>query len=799
MVATVLGAGTMGAQIAAHLANAGIATHLLDIVPKGVPDGAPAKLRNGQALGALKVMAKGKPPPFMDPRFSARIRPGNLQDDLEKAVAKSDLVIEAVVERLDIKRDLFAKVAAAAPAHAVLATNTSGLPVTEIAQELPAGARERVVGMHFFNPPRYMTLLEVVPGAHTSDAVVQALTRFGERVLGKGTVLCRDTPNFIANRIGTAEMALGFAAAENGYTVEEIDLLNGPLMGRPKTGTCRLGDLVGIDIAAHVTKNLAAATSDDPADANYDELRGSLKIPAYMEQMLEKGLLGDKTGKGFYRKTRDAKGKRVIESLDLQSLEYRGRQEPAFAELAPVAKIPKLEERAAAALRVEGRAGDFLRQLYLALWNYAANRVGKICETPKQIDDAMCWGYGWKLGPFALWDAVGLAWSVEQMRSAGLEPAPAVLELLEKEGDDARWYGRGDGGRNVYVPGEGRQTLGTPAGALLLDDRRGLPEIHTTATAGLIDLGDGVACLEFRSKMNIFDEGVIEMIEQAVPKLIESGNFQGLVVGNQGDQFSAGADLTRLLAWAEAGDWKAIETAVARFQDMLMGLRHAAVPVVSAPHSLCLGGGAELTLSCAAAEPHAELYMGLVEAGVGLLPAGGGLKELVRRAAQWASAVPDGDPYPHLRRSFEVVGGAKTSSSAHDAKNLGLLSPETRVTFSRGRVLAAAKARALSLAAAGWEAPDRNEPIPVVGAPRGSSFEFGATLFQWGGYISEHDALIGRKIAHVLSGGMAVAASTVTAQDLLDLEREAFVSLCGEEKTRARLAHTLKTGKPLRN
>lgn len=801
LVATVLGAGTMGAQIAAHLANAGIRTFLLDIVPKGVPAEAPAKLRNALGLGAMKVMAKAKPAPFTDKRYAGRITVGNFDDDLERAVAASDLVIEAVVERLDIKQSLFGKVVAAAKPDAILASNTSGIAIGSIADGLPEDARKRLVGMHFFNPPRYMHLLEVVPSAHTAPEVVAELSAFSDRVLGKGVVLCRDTPNFIGNRVGIAEMLLSFKATTDfGLTVEEVDLLNGPLMGRPRTGSYRLGDMVGLDVVGHVVRNLQTALSGQKGEPGYDELYELMVVPPVLEQMFERKMLGDKTRGGFYKKSRDAKGKRVIRALDFESLEYRDKRPPNLPELAEAGQIGKLEDRVAAALRVEGRAGDFLRRVYLTLMNYSANRVGEICDTPRQIDDAMCWGYGWKLGPFGLWDAVGLQWGIDQIRKLGMEPAKAALELLEKHGPNATWYGSGEAGPTVFIPGTGVTPIPVPEGMLLLQNPATRKVLASNKSASLLDLGDGIACVEFHCrKMNVLNDGVMEMLGQALPTLEKTGGFRGLVIGNQADNFCAGADLRGILKWSTEKDFDALTQAVATLQNLLMDLRHAPIPVVVAAQGMALGGGVEVALHGDAIQASSELYMGLVEAGVGLLPAGGGLKELCRRASAWAAQVPGTDPYPFIRRAFDCVGGGKVSSSAAEARAFGFLAGSDRITGHKNRVVADAKQVAIGLAEAGYVPPDRNELIDVIGEPQGVSFLLGAKMFAWGGYISEHDHLIGKKIAHVLSGGMTPTATKVTAQRLLDLEREAFVSLAGEEKTRARIEHMLKTGKPLRN
>jgi 3-hydroxyacyl-CoA dehydrogenase len=804
LVATVLGAGTMGAQIAAHLVNAGIRTHLLDVVPKGVAADAPPAARNAVAAGAVAKMIKGKPAPFMDPSFAARIAVGNLEDDLEARVAKSDLVIEAVIERLDIKKPLFARIGEAAPPHAILATNTSGLPIGDITADLPEGVRRRVVGMHWFNPPRYMHLLEIVRGEHTDPAVADALGDFSDRVLGKGVVDCRDTPNFIGNRIGVAEMMLtNRATFEGGYTVEEVDLLNAKLVGRPKTGSFRLGDLVGIDVAALVIGNLAKATTSDPSSSRYDEMHALMVVPPIYEKMFEKNMKGDKTGQGFYKKTskRDAAGRPEILTLDLQTLEYRPRIEPKFPELAKVEKIKNLEERIAAALRAEGRAGDFLRKVYLPLFNYAARRLGEIADGPQPIDDAMRWGYGWSIGPFAMWDAAGVAWGVAELEKMGVEVAPAAKALVEAKGEHARWYGGDAAEPTQWLPADsGYAVVPRRPGMIILESKKAAGAvIEKNEHATLVDLGDGVACVEFHSKMNSLNANIVGMLRDAVPMLQQKGGFVGLVVGNDAPHFSAGADAFSILALAGQGKWKELEKVVDEFQQAMMSLRHGPMPVVAAPHGMTLGGGCECSMSCAAIVAHAELYMGLVEAGIGLVPAGGGLKEIVRRGSEWAGQVEGGDAYPWIRRGFEVAGQAKVSTSAHEARGMGFLRPGDGIAFHKDRVIAEAKRRVLALAVGDWMPPDRNEAITVIGKGAGASFMLGAQLFQWSGYASEHDKLIGEKIAYVLQGGDRPARATVTAQDLLDLEREAFVSLCGEQKTKDRIAHTLSTGKPLRN
>ncbi len=797
---TVLGAGTMGAAIAGHLAGAGCKTFLLDIVPQGVPADAGRAKRSAVAMGALKALTKAKPPALMSQAVLAKITPGNLEDDLDRAVAVSDLVIEAVVERLDVKRELFTRVAKVASPTTVLATNTSGIPISAITRELPQNARGRLLGLHFFNPPRWMHLLEVIPGPETDSAVLADASNFCDRVLGKGVVDCRDTPNFIGNRIGIAEMLLTFEATREGnYTIEEVDFLNGPLMGRPKTGSYRLGDMVGLDVVGHVVRNLEETLSDDPNSQNYDPLFPLMKVPGLIAKMIENKQLGDKTRRGFYQKTTDEKGKTKILSLDLKTHEYRERKEPDFPELARLSKLVGFPDRVGEALRSEGRGGEFLRKVYLSLFNYAAALVGKICESPKQIDDAMCWGYGWKLGPFALMDAAGVKWAADAIKQAGLEPASALVELLSKEGDEARWYGPDVAAPTVWIPTQGRETIRLPDGVISLErlvaDGK---EITSNSSAGLIDLGDGIACLEFRSKANILDEGVVSMIGDA-PELLARQGFRGLVVGNQSDHFCRGANLMQIAGWIVQKDWKSIEMAVKALQDNFMKLRHGPIPVVAAPIGQTLGGGTEVTLHCAEIQAGADLFLGLVEVAVGLLPAAGGLKEIARRGSAWASQVPEASPYHWVRRGFEAVATAKVSTSAYEARENGFLLPSDGVTFNKSRVIADAKKRCLGLAEKGWVPPDRNEPIDVIGAPGGANLMMGVKQFGWGGYATEYDQVIGRKIVHVLTGGMLAEAGKVTAQQLLDLELEAFVSLTGEQKTFERIKHMLETKKPLRN
>ena len=795
LVATVLGAGTMGAGIAAHLANAGIRTYLLDIVPRGVEADAPKAARNKLALGALKALPKAKPPALMHKDFVARITAGNFEDDLATAVGQSDIVIEAIVERLDIKQSVFKQVAAAAQDHTILATNTSGIPIGDIAQALPQAARERLLGLHFFNPPRWMHLLEVIPSKYTAQRYVDDVARFSDRVLGKGVVLCRDTPNFIGNRIGIGEMLLTFATtAEGKYTIEEVDTLNSKPIGRPKTGSYRLGDMVGLDVAGHVIRNLREALSGDPAADNYDPLYEKMQISPALQTLLDNNWLGDKSGQGFYKKSKDEQGKRVILSFDLETQEYRPRIEPSFPELKGVRG--SASSMVHKAMRLEGRAGDFYRKVYLPLFNYSATLTGKICDTPKQIDDAMKWGYGWGMGPFELMDAAGPAWCAAQMREMGIEPAPAITKLLA-QGEDATWY-KGRPGKQQVFDGATYVDVPVPAGMLILEAHKPEGEIHSNSSAALIDIGDGIALLEFRSKANVLDEGVVKLMAEA-PDLLTERGFVGMVIGSQDDHFCRGANLLQIGMAAMQKKWDELDLAVNTLQQTLMNLRHGSLPVVVAPYGQTLGGGCEVSLHADHIQAGADLFMGLVEIAVGVLPAGGGMKEIARRASAYAGQIPGGDVFNWVRRGFEAAATGNVSMSAFEARSTGWLRPGDGITFHKQRVVADAKRAALSLAAGNYMPPDRNEPIQVMGAPGGANLMLGIHEFGWGGFASEHDQLIGSKMIHVLSGGMKPIAGTVTAQQLLDLEREAFLSLCGTQKTVERIQYMLDKRKPLRN
>ncbi|HXS16365.1 MAG TPA: 3-hydroxyacyl-CoA dehydrogenase NAD-binding domain-containing protein, partial [Polyangiaceae bacterium] len=594
ITATVLGAGTMGAGIAAHLAAAGCTVHLLDIVPAGAA-GRPES-RSQIAQKALKALGQARPPALMGAQVAERILPGNLDDHLDKAVAASDLVIEAVVERLDVKVELFQRVAQHAAPHTILASNTSGISIDAIAAGLPSAAQSRFLGLHFFNPPRWMYLLEVIPGEKTAPSVVAQAAQFCDRVLGKGIVLCRDTPNFIGNRIGIAEMLLTFAAtAKYGLTIEQVDFLNGPLLGRPKTGSYRLGDLVGIDVVGHVIDNLQRGLSGDPKSPHFDPLYAQMVVPDVVARLIKDKRLGDKTGAGFYKKERAAGGQSTILSLDLNTFEYRARLEPSFPELEQQQKLLELPARVGEVLRGTGQGSAFLRDVMLPLINYSAYLAGTICATAAEIDEAMKWGYGWQLGPFEILDAAGVPWVCEQLRASNQDVAQLLLELEAQHGS----VYRSEGGQvDVFVQGHGLTKRALPSGVILLDQLGKGAVIHENRTARLVDLGDGVACLEFRSKANILDDGVVQLITQAPQLLVDKG-YLGMVLGNQAEHFCRGANLMHIAGLIGRKDFAGVEHAIRALQDAYMNLRHGPIPVVAAPIGQTLGGGTEACLHCA--------------------------------------------------------------------------------------------------------------------------------------------------------------------------------------------------------
>jgi len=797
--AAVLGAGTMGSRIAAHMANAGIPVLLLDMVP--AEDGDRSRL----AKGALEALGNAKPAAFYDAALVGLVSTGNFEDDLAK-LAGCDWVIEAVAENLAIKTALLGRVVPHLAPQAILTTNTSGLPVKEIAAGLPEGIRKRFFGTHFFNPPRYMKLLEIIPTAETDAALVAGFSAFADRNLGKQVVRANDTPNFIANRIGVAVM---FTAAslmlEQGLTIEDVDALTGSAIGWPRTGTFRLADMVGIDVLAHVAANF-------PAGAAHGGLSEVLR------EMMQRGWLGDKAGQGFYQKSRGVDGKEVRQVLDLVSFEYRPAGKAALPALEMAKNAATVGERLKLLLAGDpgkDKAARFLWPFLSTLWNYAADRIGEVAADAVSIDRAMKAGFNWELGPFEMWDAAGVRETVGRMRALGLPVRRAAEELLDagSDGTHVSWYSP-DGPQCYNPTTKVWETIPKQAGhARVADFRRSNGVVKTNPGASLIDMGDGIGCIELHSLKNAIGGDVLSMISSVLkPDSDAVKNFAGFVIASDRENFSVGANLMQLLMAAQEGEWDEVAAVIHAFQQMTAAIKFCPRPVVAAPFGLTLGGGAEICLHAARRQPHAELYIGLVEAGVGLIPAGGGTKEMLLRAMDQAVALVSPDPKDPpsrfaqsaefrsgLKKVFEGIALAKVSTSAAEARPLNMLAVSDRITLNRERLLLDAKAQAAALAEAGYVAPQPRTQIPAPGTAALALLETGVFMMGEAGFASEHDQKVARWAAYILAGGRVTAGSLVSEQYLLDLELEAFLSLCGERKTQDRIAFTLKTGKPLRN
>ena len=803
--ATVLGAGAMGSRIAAHLANAGIPTLLLDLVPE-------AKNAEPLAKAALGALTKAKPAAFYESSQAVLITPGNFDDDLPK-LANCDWVIEAVAENLAIKTALLNRVVPHLAPTALLTTNTSGLPIKQIAAGLTttgAWKTSRFFGTHFFNPPRYMRLLEVIPTAETDPAVVAAFTAFADRNLGKQVVQANDTPNFIANRIGISVL---FSAAalmlDQKLTIEEVDALTGQAIGFPRTGTFRLADLVGIDIFAHVAANFPEGVKQ----------RGFAPI---LEEMLKRGWLGDKTSQGFYKKVKapegpDKTGKDQRMVLDLSTFEYRPWEKPALPALEMAKNAASLPEKLRLLLAndpAKDKAAAFLWPFLAALWKDAADRIGEVAGDAASIDSAMRAGFNWELGPFEMWDAAAVASTVSRLKALSL-PVSEHLEALLAAGHST-WYARdGVNGPLLCFQPE-KKTLepvaAIPGHARIADFRRSNGVVRSNPGASLIDLGDGIGCIELHSLKNAIGGDVLALVSAVLrPDSDAVRDFAGFVIASDRENFSVGANLMQLLLAAQEAEWEELGSVIHGFQQMTAAIKFCPRPVVAAPFGMTLGGGAEISLHAARRQAHAETYIGLVEAGVGLIPAGGGTKEMLLKAIDAAAAFAPPDPRDPpsrfaqsadmataLRRSFETIALAKVSTSAAEARSLGLLSPADSITPNRERLLLDAKTLAVSLGETGY-APPQPRMIPAPGASALALLETGAFLMGEAGYASEHDQKIARWVAYILAGGRVTAGTLVSEQYILDLEREAFLSLCGEPKTQERIAFTLKTGKPLRN
>ncbi len=794
----ILGAGTMGARIAAHFANAGVPSYLLDIVP---PD-ADAPARSKVAAAGLEAAKKSKPAAFFEPSLARLVTVGNFEDDLGK-LSEVNWIIEAVVENLDIKRALLKRVEAARKPGTIITTNTSGLPVAKIAEGFSDDFRRCWFGTHFFNPPRYMRLLEIIPTPETDRTVLDAVTWFADVRLGKGVVVAKDTPNFIANRIGTfSVLNVMRLMQEMDLSVEEVDALTGQVVGWPKSATFRTIDLVGLDILGHVVSNME--------EADGGRGRPPHTLPDFYKQMLERKWLGDKTRGGFYKKAKD--DERL--ALDWKTLEYHPRQKPRFPALEMAKNIEDTGARVRMLLGLDGqpqkgdKVGAFLWPVLADLWTYSANRIPEISDTIVEIDRAMRLGFNWELGPFELWDAAGVDATVARMKKEG-RPIAANVEKLLASGKKS-WYAdepKAASGRAYFdLASAAYKPVQVPPGVWSVTvAKKSNGVVKKNSGASLIDLGDGVACIEFHSKMNSLGGDIISLITQTLKPGGLGDNFDAFVITNDATNFSVGANLMLLLMSVQEEEWDDVDLMIRQFQGMTQAIKFSPKPVVVAPFGLTLGGGTEISLHAAARQSHAELYMGLVEVGVGLLPGGGGCKEMLLRAVDTAATIRPGgrgesvELMEAMKRAFETIATAKVATSAHEARGLGFLAESDGITMNRERVLADAKTRALELVRTGYEPPMPRTDIPAPGENILAALKLGVHLMRQGEYITEYEVKLGTKVAEVLCGGNVTSGTPISEQYFLDLEREAFKSLCGERKTQERIQYTLKTGKTLRN
>ena len=792
----------MGARIAAHLANAGIPCYLLDIVPpelnseatrKGLTLESPA-VRNRIVLAGLDAAKKSRPAAFFTPETAQLITAGNLEDNLAWC-GEADWIIEAVAENLEIKRKLFERVETVRKPGTIVTTNTSGLPIRLIAEGRSADFEEHWAGTHFFNPPRYMKLVELIPGPKTRPEALDLLREFCDLRLGKGVVVAKDTPNFIANRIGTFSMLNVLRQMQAlDMTVEEVDACTGPAIGQPKSATFRTADIVGLDVLVHVVRNIYENIPDD-------ESREMYRVPTLVEEMMKRGMLGEKTGGGFYKRMKKD-GEPEILALDWHTMEYRPRQRAKFGSIEAGKAIEDTRQRMRMLTgpALEGKAGDKANQL---LWTtlsetclYAARRLPEVADSILDVDRAMRWGFAWELGPFEIWDTIGAERMAQKLKLLGKTMPPVVNALLAS--GKKSFYETARGQTSYFdVASQGHKPLEQPAGIIVLKSLREQSKVvQSNSGASLVDLGDGVVCCEFHAKMNAIGADIVAMLHAGVKRL--RTDFDAMVIANQAQNFSVGANLMLLLVSAQEQEWEEIHDAVRQFQNVNLAVKYAPRPVVAAPQGMALGGGCEISLHAARIHAAAEAYIGLVETGVGLIPAGGGSKEMMIRANEHAAGGEDLDLFHAMKPVFENIAMAKVGTSAEECRALGYLRPSDLVSMNRDRLVADAKETALAMFRAGYHPPAPAQ-IRVLGEEMLAAAKLAIHQMLRGGYISDYDALVGRKLANVLAGGALSASQTVSEQYVLDLEREAFVSLCGERKTQERIAHTLKTGKPLRN
>lgn len=791
----VLGSGIMGSRIACHFANIGVNVLLLDIVPRELSDEEKKKgltmddnaVRNRIVNQAFDSAVKSKPAPLYNKAFASRITLGNFEDDMEK-IADCDWTIEVVVENLEIKKKVFDQVEQHRKPGTLITSNTSGIPIHLMLDGRSDDFQKHFCGTHFFNPPRYLKLLEIIPTPKTDQSIVDFLMNYGDLYLGKTTVLCKDTPAFIANRVGIYAILKVIETMQKlDLNVDEIDKLTGPVIGRPKSATFRTSDVVGLDTLIKVANNLYAGLPDD-------EGRDTFKLPKVVGKLEENNWLGDKTGQGFYKKTKDDNGKTQILTLDLETLEYKPKSKPKFATLEATKPIEILKDRFKPLFAGKDKAGEFYRDSFYALFKYVTNRIPEIADELYKIDDAICAGFGWEMGPFETWDAVGVKETVKKMEEMGYKPNQWVYDMLDAGFET--FYTAKDGIRHYYdIESKSYKAVPGAEEYIILDNIRENKVVWSNSGATIFDLGDGVLNVEFHTKMNTLGGEVVEGINKAID--MAEKDYRGLVIGNQGAQFSAGANLGMVFMYAIEQEYDEIDFMIRHFQNTMMRVRYSSVPVVVAPHGLTLGGGCEMSMHADVIQAAAETYIGLVEVGVGLIPGGGGTKELTKRVSD---RFESGDVELNaLQNAFMNIATAKVATSAHEAMDMNIIRSVDRISVNKDRQIADAKATVLELADAGYTKPIQATNIRVQGKTGMALVMAGVNGMKMGNYASEHDAKIAQKIGYVMCGGDLSYPQEVSEQYLLDLEREAFLSLTGEKKTLERIQSILTTGKPLRN
>jgi len=792
----IVGSGIMGSGIACHFANIGVEVLLLDIIPRELNDKEKAKglslkdsvVRNRLVNEALKTSLKSKPSPIYSQKFADRIETGNIEDDLHK-IKEVDWIMEVVVERLDIKQQVFEKIEKYRTPGTLITSNTSGIPIKFMNEGRSEDFQKHFAVTHFFNPPRYLKLFEVVPGPKCIQEVTDFLMMYGDKFLGKTSVLAKDTPAFIGNRIGIfGIMSLFHVVKEMGLTIEEVDKLTGPVIGRPKSATFRTIDVVGLDTLVHTANGVKDNCPND-------EMRDQFVIPDYVNTMMENKWLGSKTKQGFYKMTKNANGKREILSLDLNTLEYRAKKSAKFETLELTKSIDNVADRFKVLVAGKDKAGEFYRKSFAAMFAYVQNRIPEISDELYRIDDGLRAGFGWEHGPFQIWDAIGVAKGVEIMKAEGKEPAGWVTEMLAK--GETSFYSVKEGATFYYdIPAKSHVKKPGQDSFIILDNIRKTNEVWKNSGAVIEDIGDGILNLEFQSKMNTIGADVLTAINKAID--LAETNYQGLVVGNQAANFSVGANIGMIFMMAVEQEYDELNYAIKYFQDTMMRMRYSSIPTIAAPHGMALGGGCEISLHADKVVAAAETYMGLVEFGVGVIPGGGGSKEMALRASD---LFQKGDVQLNvLQEHFLTIGMAKVATSAYEAFDIGLLQKgKDVVVVNKERQIAQAKQHALLMAESGYTQPAARKDVLVLGKQALGMFLVGTDSMEASHYISEHDKKIANKLAYVMAGGDLSEPTKVTEQYLLDIEREAFLSLTTERKTLERIQHMLKTGKPLRN